>query len=322
MSSAKGYIWTMNVVKSIIQQSPNTEREFIWNHARDLLQGSRAITFDYALGPVQDFSAAKTFSGDRFGRRITSENLLANKKYQGVLFGSSLTWGNYIKDDSIFSNVINTSQSTFGLDNYSFQGKTVEQLYNFWLLNREALDNKDFILVVAGVYDIVKYCFVEPNQSYLQSTQATGLSSMVFSVRKKFGAVKELTYCNTPIERHFIVNRILRNIDDFLERAKKENKSIVFVIPPNPFYTKSNIDSFKVDPEFIQQSNYYKELFEMLDKELQEKNDPRILNMLRLFDSSAKYFIDYGHLNEAGHRKLANDVLNEIRRLFANEGLH
>ncbi len=141
---------SINTLVGKIEKRPDISSDFIIEHAKDQINGSNNIRFHYALGYVLDYTNTKTFKGTNNGRRITLVEYLRGKDVQGVLFGASMTWGYFAPDEKIISSVLSNKLKNTGIDNYSIQGKTLEQIKLYLKYEQEELKDKDFAIVVGG----------------------------------------------------------------------------------------------------------------------------------------------------------------------------
>lgn len=303
----------VNSLVKKIQQS-EVSSDFIRQHAKDQIDGSNKIHFHYALGYVLDHTNAKSFHGDASGRRITPQKYLEGKKTQGVLFGASMTWGYFVPDDGIISSFLSQKWKNTGIDNYSIQGKTLEQIKLYWKYEAENLKDKDFIIVVGGSVDVAKYCQLEPQQLYVyHEKMQLGISRIA---KNLFSSRSENTYgsfCRDEKDIDIVVQRILNSIESLELQAKTFNVPIYIVIPPVPYSNFLNVSNLQNDPQFNILQKKYTKIFDSLNRSINEKNYPYVLNLMNSFDHGDFYFIDReGHLNSKGHEKLATEIVKRL----------
>ncbi len=298
------------------------DSNFILQHAKDSSIDVSQLDYNYALGYSRDYSEAKTFKGTADGRRVTPAKYLNGKKYQGVLFGASQSWGYFTPEEYILPNVLSDKLDSVGIDNYSIQGVTLEQQLLYWQLNKKYLSNKDFVLVVGGTFDVAKYCVIDKKQfvaNFTKNPSETnfGIKYLIELARVKLAKHNEIDYCSREEDVEIVLHRIINDLNLLLIEAESQKKRILIIFPPTPYFGGVSTGNIESDPAFLNLKNSLNPLYKKLDERLNSFEDHRILNFMHSFNDNHEYFIDKeGHLNADGHKKLAEDIIKRVDVLF------
>lgn len=295
-----------------IHNSKELGRDFMKQHAIDQISAKDTLRFDYALGPVYDYSNATSFKGDTKGRRVTSDKYIAGKTHQGALLGASFTWGYFLPEEDILSRILSTRINDVGIDDHSFKGKTLESLLVYFQTEKTIFENKEFIIVVGGTVDVSKSCFFDPESMITNDKQKNqnplGVMRFMDIIKNRL-VREEPPHCHTPQDLQSVFQRIFNYIDLLEINAKKQHKRLLVVVPPVRYKTGQQ-SKFRID-------DAYAYVYSEFDKELSKRNYKFVLNLLHSFDDAQNYFIDdLGHPTSAGQQKIAEDIIKKVRPEF------
>lgn len=299
-------------------------QNFLDKHVNDLVKGAKIAHYLPSVGQAYDFSQATSFKGTSEGRRVTSSESLKNKKYQGLMLGASQSWGYFVPDNQIVSQILIDKLTNVGIDNYSILGITVQQSIFYWQSIKDDLPQQDFLLHIAGVMDILQYCEIEPMSFYSKKEQSfqMGLVRFYKKIKKIVSSDASVlplnTYpCSTPKEAENVVLRVINDLEFMIYLAKKNNIKFAIIIPPVPFIDGPNIKNLENDPNFIKRKKILSLAYEILDKKIALFKDSHVVNLMHAFDGSEPHFIDStGHFSESGHRKLAEKIITHLGEDF------
>lgn len=312
VSSGKG------ILKKIYPTS-DSDLGFLEQHSRDIFEGDKKRYYMYSVGPVRDFSSAVSFSGASDGRRITPIESLNGKKYQGVMFGASQSWGYFVDDKHLVSQLLMNKMKDVAIDNYSLLGVTFEQIISYWHVVKPHLGEKKFVVVVGGVADIMMYCYSEP-YAFKQKAQVKDKIGFVYFYSKlvtKLTHSEEPAYCNSKTDIDNVVQRVMNSIESILLLAKKNNVKALVVIPPVPFFGSSNTSNFPSNNAFLEMKKTISPAYEALNTRINDLDSASVINLMDAFDDGNIYFLDStGHFTERGHEKLAEEIINQVGEEF------
>lgn len=313
----------LNTHKSILKNINITEDAdipFLEQHSKDIFYGNSKTSFSISIGVERDFSDALSFNGSTDGRRLTSTDLLINKKYNGILLGSSQAWGYFAKDTDTLSHQLMNSIGNIAIDNYSLLGVTLEQSFHYWQKNKSHLHKQDFIIIVGGVADIINYCNKSTYNKNIRDATATtniGLINFYNRLNDRIRKYKNNMGCYNEEQANEAVSKILNSIELFLKKAREDNLSILIVIPPVSVYGSPNLSQLKPNKAFYESKENYNLAYDILNKSVNQLNSKSVVNLMHIFDDEDNYYIDLeSHFNPKGHAKLANEIAKKIPEGF------
>ncbi|SRR3990167_8764143 len=319
---SRAYVSIVSGGKGILKEiyvTEDSDHNFLTQHSRDIFEGYQKTSYRYSVGPVRDFSKAISFNGATDGRRITSSESLNNKKYQGIMFGASQSWGYFVDDEHLLSQLLMNKMNDVAIDNYSLLGVTLEQIISYWQSVESQLSDRKFVVVIGGVLDIMNYCYFEPYafQHRGQITDQIGLVSFYNKLVSKLNADNNLIYCNDEADIDNVVQRVLNSIEAILLQAKKNDMQALIVIPPVPLLGSSNVGNFSSNSSFLKMKKATHLVYKELDKRVSSVDSASVINLMHAFDDGEIYFLDpMGHFTERGHEKLAEEIINQVGEDF------
>lgn len=297
----------------------DSDTTFLLKHAKDISEGYQKTNYMFSVGLVRDFSDADSFNGATDGRRITSAESLKEREYQGIMLGASQSWGYFVEDKHLVSQLLMDRMTNVAIDNYSLLGVTLDQSLSYWQSVEHNLDDKKFVIVIGGVFDVMSYCHSEPNRFHHKPhfIEQIGLVSFYNKLISKLNLGKNLIYCSDSVDIDQIVQRVSNSIELIMLEAKRNNMKALIVIPPVPLFGSPNVNNFSSEPSFLQMKKAMYPVYEALNRRLHSLDSASVINLMRAFDDSAVYFLDpMGHLNERGHEKLAEEIINHVGEDF------
>jgi len=297
----------------------DSDAAFLRQHSQDIFEGYQKTNYMFSVGPVRDFSMAVSFNGATDGRRITSAEMLSGREYQGILLGASQSWGYFVDDKHLVSQLLMNRMTDVAIDNYSLLGATLEQSLLYWQSVERNLEHKSFVIVIGGVFDVLSYCYLEPN-AFLQEHQVTeqiGFVSFYNKLTTKLNLGQNLIYCSDKSDIDNVVQKVLNSIELFVLEAKRNNMKALIVIPPVPFFSSPNVSNFSSKSSFLEMKKAMLPVYESLNKRINSLDSASVINLMHAFDHGEIYFLDpMGHLTERGHEKLAEEIINQVGEDF------
>ena len=307
-----------NLLKNIYV-TEESDASFSQQHSQDIFQGYQKTNYMFSVGPVRDFSMAVSFNGAADGRRITSADSLSGREYQGILLGASQSWGYFVDDKHLVSQLLMNRMSDVAIDNYSLLGATLDQSLSYWQSVERNLEHKSFVIVIGGVFDVMSYCYLEPNafNQKHQVTEQIGLVSFYNKLIAKLNLRQNLIYCSDKLDIDNVVQKVLNNIELIELEAKRNNMKALIVIPPVPFFSSPNVSNFSSKSSFLEMKKALHPVYQSLNKRINSLDSASVINLMQAFDHGEIYFLDpMGHLTERGHHKLAEEIINKVGEDF------
>jgi hypothetical protein len=134
-----------------------------------------------------------------------------------------------------------------------------------------------------------------------------GIVRFIKVLKNKF-TKKETPHCKSPQELSRVFQRVFNYIELFKLEADKQNKRLLVVIPPTQYSTDTSDSTFGGSKAFV---------LSEFDKAIDQQNYSFVLNLSHSFDDSNNFFIDQqSHSSSAGQRKIADDILRNVRPEF------
>lgn len=249
------------------------------------------------------------------GERLHTHVTAPDKATRHVLLlGASQAFGSLNGDDASLAAALERRMPGTVVRNFASPGQRLAG--NTMVLEQRiaAGDRIDQVLIVNGMLDLIWYCLPPTPPSPRPRPVLGEIAVRLTGDQTNGNPPGSDSACITPQGQAAVLDRLMADMDEVLDAAKRRNLPVRLVMLPAPYIAGADDGTFENLPQFRDYRRVLDPLFTSLRARISEVDG--IVDLTGYFGTGRRgMFIDlHGHLTDAGNEALAPMIAEVLNR--------